>query len=227
MEELKTFILRVFSIIVIAFIPCAGLLMVYFYTSPIIADYHEIKEKRAVLDVFSIPYRKTEKKIMGFTLKGFDKNDIRKVFDESITVEDKDASGVKTEEERKVYKFTKGSELQGIGFIRSKLGYGYNKSSTMSLFICMEPDMETLKGIEVLEHSETPGLGGRMTEDQFKGQFAGMKLKPRIIMVKERKATGDNEFDAITGATNTSRGIEAFINDAVHEFWGESGELKW
>jgi Na+-translocating ferredoxin:NAD+ oxidoreductase RnfG subunit len=87
--------------------------------------------------------------------------------------------------------------------------------------------MESLKGIEVLDHSETPGLGGRMTEDIFKKQFVGMKLKPQIKMVKERKATGDNEFDAITGATNTSRGIEEFINDAVQEFWRKSGEQKW
>ncbi len=201
--------------------------MVYFYTAPKIAAYHEIKEKRAVLDIFGIPYRATEKNIMGFTIKGYDKDNIREVFDTSITVEETEAAMAKTEEEGKVYKFIKDGELQGVGFIRSRIGYGYNKSSAMSLFICLKPDMETLKGIEVLDHSETPGLGGRMTEDMFKEQFIGMKLKPQIKMVKERKATGDNEFDAITGATNTSRGIEEFVNDAVQEFWGKSGEQKW
>ncbi|MCF6148378.1 MAG: FMN-binding protein [Candidatus Kuenenia sp.] len=227
MEEFKIFILRIFSILFIAFIPCTGLLMVYFYTAPKIAEYNEIKEKRAVLDIFGIPYRTSKKDIMGFTFKGYDKDNIREVFDSSITVEETEGGGAKSKEERKVYKFIKSEELQGIGFIRSRLGYGYNKSSNMSLFICLEPDGETLKGIEVLEHSETPGLGGRMAEDQFKKQFVGMKLKPRIKMVKERKATGENEFDAITGATNTSRGVEEFINDAVREFWGEPGELKW
>ncbi|WP_347275336.1 FMN-binding protein [Candidatus Kuenenia sp.] len=227
MEEFKTFILRIFSIIFIAFIPCTGLFLVYFYTAPKIAAYHEIKEKRAVLDIFGIPYRTTEKTIMGFTIKGYDKDNIREVFDTSITVEETEAAGAKSEEEGKVYKFIKDGELQGVGFIWSRIGYGYNKSSAMSLFICLKPDMETLKGIEVLDHSETPGLGGRMTEDMFKEQFIGMKLKPQIKMVKERKATGDNEFDAITGATNTSRGIEVFINDAVQEFWGKSGEQKW
>lgn len=227
MEEFKTFILRIFSILFIAFIPCTGLFLVYFYTAPKIAAYHEIKEKRAVLDIFGIPYRTTEKTIMGFTIKGYDKDNIREVFDTSITVEETETVGAKNEEEGKVYKFIKDGELQGVGFIMSRIGYGYNKSSAMSLFICLKPDMETLKGIEVLDHSETPGLGGRMTEDMFKEQFIGMKLKPQIKMVKERKATGDNEFDAITGATNTSRGIEEFINDAVQEFWGKSGEQKW
>ena len=97
----------------------------------------------------------------------------------------------------------------------------------MSLFICVEPDLETLKGIEVLDHSETPGLGGRLTEDQFKKQFIGKKLRPRILVVKGRKAAGANEVDAITGATNTSKGIESFLNDAMKEFWEGQGDIKW
>ena len=87
--------------------------------------------------------------------------------------------------------------------------------------------METLKGIEVLDHSETPGLGGRITEESFKKQFAGKKVKPNLSIVKERKAANPNEVDAITGATNTSKGIEAFINDAMKEFWELQKDIKW
>ena len=121
----------------------------------------------------------------------------------------------------------KDGKLQGLGFVESKMGYGYNKSSTMSLFICVEPDLETLKGIEVLDHSETPGLGGRITEDQFKKQFIGKKLRPKIFVVKGTGSDGANEVDAITGATNTSRGIESFLNDAMKEFWAGQGDITW
>jgi len=121
----------------------------------------------------------------------------------------------------------KDGHLQGIGFVESKIGYGYNKSSTMSLFICVEPDLETLKGIEVLDHSETPGLGGRIIEDSFKKQFIGKKVRPRIFVIKGKKAEGANEVEAITGATNTSRGIEEFINDAMKEFWEGQRDVKW
>lgn len=240
MDELKKIISRIVSILLITFLPCAGLLVVYFYTAPRIAEYYDIKEKRAVLDIFRIPYRTVEKKFMGIHFKSHDKKDIQEVFRKNITVETspvsweiqptgtesfegkpKDTSG------KRIFKYVKEGSLQGIGFVESKMGYGYNKSSTMSLFICLEPDRETLKGIEVLDHSETPGLGGRITEDQFKKQFIGKKLKPKIIMVKGRKAEGTNEFDAITGATNTSKGIAAFINDAVKEFWAGQGEIKW
>ena len=66
-----------------------------------------------------------------------------------------------------------------------------------------------------------------MTEAAFKNQFAGKKLKPGISFVKGRKSEGANEFDAITGATNTSRGVEAFLNDAMKEFWEVQGNITW
>jgi len=216
MEEFKNIIIRIISIFLIAFIPCTALLFVYFFTSPIIKEYRELKEKRAVLDSFNIPYRITEKNILGFTYKSYDKENIKDVFDKNITTEM--LRSEISEEKKKVYKYIKDGELQGIGFVSTKTGYGYNQSNPWSIFICLEPDLKTIKGIEVLEHSETPGLGGRMTEEEYKNQFVGKKVQPRIEMVKDGKATANNEFDAITGATNTSRGIENFLNDAMKEF---------
>lgn len=249
MDELKKIILRIASILLITFLPCAVLLLVYFYTAPKIAEYYDIKEKRAVLDIFHIPYRTKVSSFMGITLKSIDKKDVQEVFKKNITVEEPpalswelhpgdaqaagDAKAKETSEKprakggKKIFKFVQDGKPQGVGFVDSKMGYGYNKSSSMSLFICLEPDLETLKGIEVLDHSETPGLGGRMTEAAFKKQFAGKKLKPRISFVKGRNAEGANEFDAITGATNTSRGVEAFLNDAMKEFWEVQGNITW
>jgi Na(+)-translocating NADH:ubiquinone oxidoreductase C subunit len=240
MEELKKIFSRIVAILVITFLPCAGLLTVYFFTAPKIAEYAEIKEKRAVLDVFHIPYHIEEKKLFGFAFKTYDKKDIQEVFQKNITVTEFPEpslgihpADIRVDEKlqgkngKKIFKYVKDGNLQGIGFVETKLGYGYNKSSTMSLFICLEPDMETLKGIEVLDHGETPGLGGRIVEEQFKNQFVGKRVRPKIIAAKGRKAEGANEFDAITGATNTSRGIESFINDAVKEFWEGQGEITW
>jgi Na(+)-translocating NADH:ubiquinone oxidoreductase C subunit len=247
MEEIKKIILRIASILLITFLPCAGLLMVYFYTAPKITEYYDIKEKRAVLDIFKIPYRIKEKKLFGLTLRSYDKKDVRESFNRNITVEEmsppsweihptakqaQDTTVEKVPEKgakagKKIYKYVKEGIFQGVGFVESKRGYGYNKSSFISIFICVEPDMETLKGIEVLDHSETPGLGGRITEESFKKQFVGKKVKPNLLIVKERKAANPNEVDAITGATNTSKGIEAFINDAMKEFWELQKDIKW
>ncbi len=224
MNEFKIFLTRVLSISLITAIPCTLLLVLYFVTAPRIAEYHEIKLKKSVLNIFSIPYRTEEKKFFGLKFKKVDKKDVRNVFEKSITVETitgqyNEQTGERKEKE--LFMYYKDEELQGIGFIATRLGYGFNKAADISLFICVGPDLETVKGIEVLDHAETPGLGGRMTEEKFMKQFVGKKLKPKLSIVRGRKTIGPNEVHAITGASFTSKGIENIINEAMETFWLE------
>ena len=225
MNEFKIFLTRVLSICLITAIPCTILLALYFVTAPRIAEYHEIKLKKSVLDIFSIPYRTEEKQFFGLKLKKVDKKDVKNVFEKSITVETiTGQNNGQTEEGKRVkelFMYYKDEELQGIGFIATRLGYGFNKAADISLFICVSPDLETVKGIEVLDHAETPGLGGRMTEDEFKRQFVGKKLKPKISIVRGKERVESNEVHAITGASYTSKGIENIINEAMKIFWRE------
>lgn len=230
MSEFKTILLRVFSITLITAIPCTILLILYFATSARIAEYHEIKLKRSVLDIFNIPYRTEEKQFLGFKQMTIDKDDVRKVFNKNISK--KNTSDIYTPElsanlpktdktGREVFLYYKDGSLDGIGFTTTKLGYGFNKAADISLFICVGSDLETIKGIEVLDHTETPGLGGRMTEEKFKRQFAGKKLKPKLSLVRGRETVGPNEVHAITGASYTSKGVERMINEAMKTFWQE------
>ncbi len=230
MNEFKTILIRVCSITLITAIPCTILLTLYFATSARISEYHEIKIKRSVLDIFNIPYHTEEKQFLGFSQVKIDKEDVRKVFNNNITR--KNTSDIYTPKQSadppKMYKkgkelflYYKDGSLEGIGFITTKLGYGFNKAADISLFICVGPDLETIKGIEVLDHTETPGLGGRMTEEEFKEQFVGKKLKPRLSLVRGRETVGPNEVHAITGASYTSKGIEKIINEAMDSFWQE------
>jgi Na+-transporting NADH:ubiquinone oxidoreductase subunit C len=63
-----------------------------------------------------------------------------------------------------------------------------------------------------------------MTEDWFRNQFRGLSLSPKEAGSKILyfKAPGTskalNELDAITGATGTTRGIEAFVNRDLERF---------
>lgn len=227
LNEIRIFIVRGMSITLITAIPGTILLAVYFVTSPKIAEYHEIKLKKSVLEIFDIPYHTEEKKILGFKYKKFDKEDIRDQFDENITIETLPTKFVPGQPEgkegRKLFKYYKERKLQGIGFVVTKFGYGFNKAADITLFICVGPDLETIMGIEPLDHAETPGLGGRMTEDAFKKQFVGKKLTPKLSFVRVGKETGDNEVHAITGASYTSKGVEKIINEAMQAFWKEMG----
>ena len=230
MSEFKIILIRAFSITLITAIPCAILLTLYLATSARIDEYHEIKLKRSVLEIFDIPYRTEEKRFLGFRHMNIDKEDVRKVFNNNITR--KNTSDIHTPKQsadplkmykkgKELYLYYKDGSLEGIGFITTKLGYGFNKAADISLFICVGPDLETIKGIEVLDHTETPGLGGRMTEEEFKGQFVGKKLKPRLSLVRGRESVGPNEVHAITGASYTSKGVENIINEAMGTFWQE------
>jgi Na+-transporting NADH:ubiquinone oxidoreductase subunit C len=84
--------------------------------------------------------------------------------------------------------------------------------------IALNPDLETLENIRIVFQEETPGLGGRISEEWFLNKFKKKKLSPQLSLVLRRKATGPNEIDAITGATMTSQALIDMINESVANF---------
>lgn len=66
-------------------------------------------------------------------------------------------------------------------------------------------------GVEIISHKETPGLGANAVKDEFKSQYNGKKGE---IGVAKTNA-GDNEINAISGATMTSNGVTAGVNTAT------------
>ena len=78
-----------------------------------------------------------------------------------------------------------------------------------------------IQNIVVLEHKETPGLGTKMNNYEFKNQFIGKN--PSSFNLKVKKDGGD--IDALTGATITSRAFggatqlafDAYMKGGQHE----------
>ena len=91
----------------------------------------------------------------------------------------------------------------------------------------VDPHATKILGIAFYKHTETPGLGGRITEDWFTRQFKDLPLHPiegdqMIFYLKPAGIRGaPDELDAITGATNTSSAVEAFLNDELDHFLKE------
>ncbi len=90
-------------------------------------------------------------------------------------------------------------------------------------FLALEPGSGTIAGVAFTRHEETPGLGGRITEPDFRSQFAGKSYtRPGAdglrIRVVRGGADGPREVDAITGATGTSDAVERMINRAIEHF---------
>lgn len=84
--------------------------------------------------------------------------------------------------------------------------------------ITLNQDLETMGSMRIVSQEETPGLGARISEEEFLSQFKNIKVTPRIKLVMRVKSTGDNEVDSISGATLTSAALIDMINESVEKF---------
>ncbi|RMF44073.1 MAG: RnfABCDGE type electron transport complex subunit G [Deltaproteobacteria bacterium] len=101
-------------------------------------------------------------------------------------------------------------KLSGIAFkVTAPDGY----SGNIDIMVGIDPG-EKLSGIEILSHAETPGLGAKIVEPDFKAQFKGRGLDNADWRVK--KDGGD--FDQITGATISPRAVVGAIRSGL-EFY--------
>ncbi len=100
--------------------------------------------------------------------------------------------------------------LAGIA-IEGRTEKGY--SGLVTLMVGFTPD-NRLHAYEVLQQTETPGLGVKIGDPAFKKQFAGRSLA--TLPWKVNKDGGD--IDAITAATISSRAAIAAVADAAAKF---------
>ena len=100
---------------------------------------------------------------------------------------------------------------------------GYGLWGTIYGFLTLESDMNTIKGISFYEHKETPGLGARIEEPEWRAQWSGIQSYDEdgnvATGVTKAGTPKDNWVDGISGATLTGRGVSNMI-----QFWlGEQG----
>ena len=77
--------------------------------------------------------------------------------------------------------------------------------------LTLESDLKTIAEITILQHEETPGLGGVVAEDSYLDTFVGKQML--IDIVKDATTLTNNQVDAITGATRTSDAFEILLNE--------------
>ncbi len=85
-------------------------------------------------------------------------------------------------------------------------GYG----GAISIVVGVDMD-GTVMGVDITSQSETAGLGANCTKDEFINQFVG---KTAGITVSKNGAK-DNQIDAISSATITSKAVTQGVNDAL------------
>ena len=123
-------------------------------------------------------------------------------------------------------------ELQGVALPVAGKGLW----STLFGYIALEPDLDTVLGIQFYKHGETPGLGGEVEKEWFTDNFIGKKIRNvegEIIGIKVLKGKVDDskedaihQVDGISGATVTSNGVTIFLKDDLKRYEAYLNEIK-
>jgi len=104
---------------------------------------------------------------------------------------------------------------QPIGYALPYEGNGFQ--GKIRLMVGVKNDLKELVGMQVLEQTETPGLGTKVTEDPFTNQFVKLNADPDVAWVKGAPPTNPNEIQTITGATISSKAIVNIVNGGLQK----------
>ena len=101
----------------------------------------------------------------------------------------------------------KGGKPWAIAFETIGKGFG----GPIKVMIGFDTERDHLTGIQVVSHKETPGVGSKVTEDQFTQRFKGIQID---LEAAPDKRLG-KKIDAISGATYSSKGVYEAIGKSL------------
>lgn len=112
------------------------------------------------------------------------------------------------------------------GTVYAKRFIGAGLWGSIEGFLAVSGDFDQLVGLEIVDHNETPGLGGRITEPWFKEQFEGERI-PEDGFEVTGGGDGDDDktngaVDGVTGATRTSESIETIVRTQLDALQSDS-----
>lgn len=106
-----------------------------------------------------------------------------------------------------------GDQLQGVIYTVETQGY----NGPVQTLVGIDLLEQEITGVKVILQSETPGLGDNAKNDWFGARFVGKKATQEILVTKV-EPTADEEIQAITAATITSRSVVTGANIARQHF---------
>ncbi len=159
------------------------------YFQPRIQENALVADRKAVLYVFGID-------------TGGTPADILARFDEQVRADTRSGIDVYRQVDSQGKTLALAIPFQGAGLWGLIEGY-----------LGVSPDLKSVKGIVFTKQNETPGLGGRIDELEYREQFRGITIRPGTEIVYGE--TADGRLDAITGATSTSKAVLKILNELV------------
>ena len=94
----------------------------------------------------------------------------------------------------------------GVAVKAAPKGYG----GEISMIVGIDDEFK-VTGVEIVSQSETAGLGANCEKEDFRKQFAGKTSGIEVVKGNAK----DNQIDAISSATITSKAVTKGVNEAV------------
>ncbi|MDQ1269108.1 MAG: Ion-translocating oxidoreductase complex subunit [Thermodesulfobacteriota bacterium] len=99
-----------------------------------------------------------------------------------------------------------------VGHVVKADGQGY--ADKIELLLGLDAQGKSITGLFVLDQKETPGLGAKIMEDAWRGQFKEKSTENTLAVVKGGGGKED-QIDAISGATISSRSVTGIVNTTI------------
>ena len=175
-----------------------------------------IDEQRAILDALDIRDQQ------GGEVATAPAVDVERYYNENVQ---KVHGEEGVEQEFDVYRYVVDGMVKGTA-IRV---FGKGLWGEMRGFLAVDPRKAgaakwTVRGLVFYRDEETPGLGKRIRDEDFKSRFRSAmgKLVPGLKVLKaEGMASGPQEVDGMTSATITGQGVQKMIDKAI-EWYAKS-----
>lgn len=172
----------------------------------ILATFYQLSFERVTI------YRQTQLKKMVLDVFGLPSENIEADFANYITTSQN--------EEIMYYEARLDSVFLGYCFPISGSGLW----GTIQALLAVTPDFGEIISIEIVNQNETPGLGGRITEDWFKDQFKGKILVnddvvSAFMLIPENEICQEKDINQITGATASSKAVVDMIFKNVTKYF--------
>ena len=95
----------------------------------------------------------------------------------------------------------------GVGVVVTSSAKGYG--GTMTVMVGFNAD-GTIRQIKVTEQAETKGIGSKVAGDKaYWARYEGVKAEPLVL---------NDQVDALTGATVSSKALLAAVNSAIEAY---------
>ena len=184
----------IFFMLVLSFVLTALLAGLNEFTLPKVEMNRELEIQEKILNVFQIDYEKDNPKSI---TSSFNDNVETDEFEESPMYIYQDDNG------------------QPIAYAVPFKGPGL--WGTIEGFIGITSNMEEITGIEFTDQSETPGLGARIEEDEYKSQYKNLDISSSQAD-KLIASSPEGQIDQISGATQTSDSVIRMVNKDLFHF---------